>query len=107
MQLLLYKPSESVLTQDIGADMSRPFDFAQTPVASAKTFKWLRHIPFGRWIKECKLIALFDTAKRNDLHCVGVKKNIRVTTVINVLQMFRLHHDMLVNINLQGQVSWL
>src|SRR6185503_5713172 len=100
MQLLLYETGKLVFAYDVSINMCCAFYFTKTFMTSTITGERLRHIPFGRRIEECHFISFINWAKRNDLHRVGVKKNIRIATMINILQMLGLQHNMLVNINL-------
>jgi hypothetical protein len=106
MQLLLYKKSYPVLADDLRADMGCTLDFAQAIPAAAKTFEGLGHIPFRGRIEESHFISLFDPLKGDHLHGICVEEDVGVTTVIDVLQMLRLQHDMLIDPNLYGEVSW-
>jgi hypothetical protein len=107
MQLLLYKPGKRIGSQDLWIDMSCSPDLSQTLTASAITLEWLRHIPFRGRIEEGHFITLFNGFKRYHFHCVCVKKHIGVTTMVNVLQVFWLQHNMSGGINLHSEIRWL
>jgi hypothetical protein len=102
MQLLLYKAGKPVRAKDVLADMRGSANQTQTFFRAAKACKGLRHIPFRRWIEESHLVALSDCLQRNDLHSVGIEKDIRIAAMIDVLQMLRLQHNVFINIHLNG-----
>ena len=68
--------------------------------------KRLRHFPFSRWIKESKFITFFNGFKHNKLHSICIKEDVRIATMINVLEFFRLQQNVFISVQLNGQVSW-
>jgi len=102
MQLLLYKSGKGVSTKDLGVYMCSTPDLSQAITASAKAGKWLRHIPLGRGIKESHLIPFCDLLQGNYLHSKRVKEHIRVAAMVDILKVFRLQHNMLINAYLYG-----
>ena len=71
----------------------------------AITMKGLIHFPFCGWIEEGELFVRRDVLQCNELHQCGVEKNIRFTTVVDVLQEFRLQCDVLFFTDLNREIG--
>jgi hypothetical protein len=87
MELLLDESGKLVGPQYFEGNMCGASDFTKTLTASAKTSKRLGHVPLGGWIKEGHLIALCNLFQCNYFHRMRIKKHIRITAMIDVLQM--------------------
>jgi len=90
MKLLLYKSGKLVGTKYFDWDMRGSSYFTKTFAASAKTSERLGHVPLGGWIKEGHLISLCNLLQCYYFHRMRIKKYIRIATMIDVLQMFRV-----------------
>src|ERR1700754_5014147 len=100
MQLLLYKTGKHVRAYYFRADVCRASYLAQTFAGTAKTFEGLGHIPFSRWIKETHFIAFTNGLQSYYLHCICIEEYVGIATVVNILQVPGLQHDMLIHIYL-------
>lgn len=52
------------------------------------------HLPFSGRIKESELFAFCDIAQSSYFHFTGVKKTVRIASMINVLQEIRMQGNM-------------
>jgi hypothetical protein len=107
MQLLLNKSREFVATQHFRADMGGSFDLSQAPTASAETLEGLHHVPLGRRIEKRHFIPFCNLFECYYFHPVRIEEHIGITTVIDVLKMLWLQHDVLVYIYLYRKVRGL
>jgi hypothetical protein len=64
--------------------------------------KGLIHFPFGRGVKKAQLFFFGNRPKGNHLHGGCIKKTVGLATVVDVLQIRGLQHNVLVRSYLHG-----
>jgi len=88
-QLLLNEIGKTVIFDQACRQILGPFDQADTSSTAAIALKGLVHVPLRRRIKESKLLAILNRFQRKEQLLRGVKKRIRITTVIDAFKIIR------------------